>query len=145
MNINNIEPSIWGPSGWTFMHYITLSYPDEPTYQDKTNMKNFFNNVKNVLPCEKCRINFDKHLEKYPLSDDILNSRFDLINWLINIHNEVNIMNNKPVFTYEKAIHKLIHEKPNDCIIVNSRTAVIIISIFLIIALIFVIKCLSRD
>jgi hypothetical protein len=141
----NINPIVWGEHLWKFMHYLTLAYPDNPSIDEQNKFKKFFNMIGDYLPCEKCRINFDKHLEKYPLSDDILNSRFDLINWLINIHNEVNIMNNKPVFTYEKAIHKLIHEKPNDCIIVNSRTAVIIISIFLIIALIFFMKCLSRD
>ena len=32
-----MEPEIWGPHAWQFLHSITLSYPDNPTFEDKNN------------------------------------------------------------------------------------------------------------
>jgi hypothetical protein len=29
---NNLNPKIWGPSGWFFIDSIVLSYPDNPTF-----------------------------------------------------------------------------------------------------------------
>ena len=39
---NSIKPSIWGPHGWKFLHYVSLGYPDSPSYEDKSNYKQFY-------------------------------------------------------------------------------------------------------
>ena len=36
-----MDPEIWGPSAWIFLHTITLNYPNNPTIYDKQNYKNF--------------------------------------------------------------------------------------------------------
>jgi len=77
----------WGPHGWLFLHSITFQYPDNPSLIDKKNYYNFFHSLQFVLPCEKCRSHFSSNLKKYPIQ---LNSRLNLIHWLINIHNNVN-------------------------------------------------------
>ena len=104
MTYKNINPSIWGPPLWIFMHNLTLAYPENPTEDDMDNLYNFFNTIQTVLPCEKCRINFKYHLERTPLSDEILADRVSVIKWLFNIHNEVNISTNKPVMSYDDFI-----------------------------------------
>ena len=74
----NISPRLWGESFWKMMHFVTLSYPDSNqniSEQDKTHVKDFFLSVKNVLPCENCRLHFEQNLEKFPLNDNILSSR----------------------------------------------------------------------
>ena len=38
-----MDPRIWGPPAWTFLHSVTLAYPDNPTETDRTNYKKFFN------------------------------------------------------------------------------------------------------
>ena len=138
MNINNIDPTLWGPSLWTSMHYITFSYPDNPTNNDKQNIKSFFENVGQILPCEKCRINFAKHLSIYPLTDDILNSRYELINWLINIHNEVNKINGKKILSYDEVMK--IYFQKDKCFIINRRFTIISVFVVSIILLIFWVK-----
>jgi len=143
MNVNNISPEEWGPSAWRFMHYITLSYPDNPTNNDKQNMKTFFSSIGSILPCEKCRLNFERHLVIYPLNDDVLSSRFDLVNWLINVHNEVNKMNGKKVLSYDEVMELYLYKKHDNCLIVNTRSAVIIVSIVIIIILIVIMKCIN--
>jgi len=143
MNINNISPDEWGPYAWKFMHYITLAYPDNPSDIDKQNMRAFFSSIGNILPCEKCRLNFLKHTSSIPLNENVLSSRFDLVNWLINIHNEVNKINGKKILSYDEVMETYLYKKNDNCIIVNTRTAVIIISIVIIVILVVVMKCID--
>lgn len=96
-----MNPKIWGPHAWIFLHSITMAYPDCPKEDEKQSIKNFFYNLRSVLPCDKCKINYDNHLAEYPLSNEILNSKSKLINWLIDIHNSVNKLNNKKNMSYD--------------------------------------------
>ena len=41
-----MEPNIWGPSAWIFLHTITLQYPEKPTDDDKKKYYVFFNSLK---------------------------------------------------------------------------------------------------
>ncbi len=113
MPYKNISPTIWGPHLWKFMHYLTLSYPENPTEEDKDNLYNFFLTIQTVLPCEKCRYNFKSHLEKTPLTEEILSDNVKVIKWLFDIHNEVNKSTNKPVLLYDDFI-KLYSSKPSE-------------------------------
>jgi predicted RND superfamily exporter protein len=103
-----MNPSYWGPHAWVFLHCVTMNYPSYPTKNDKDNMKNFFYSLKNVLPCDKCKYNFGTHIKEIPLTDNILSSKKKLINWLIDIHNSVNKMNNKPTLTYDEVVEKMM-------------------------------------
>ncbi len=57
-------PEIWGKYCWTFIHLLTLEYPEFPTQADKENYKEYFESLQKVLPCEKCRNNLETHLKK---------------------------------------------------------------------------------
>ena len=104
MPYKNIDPTIWGPYLWKFMHYLTLAYPDKPTEDDKNNLFNFFDSVKEIIPCEKCRYNFKKHLDLSPLTEEILEDNVEVVKWLYNIHNNVNKSLDKPNLSYEDFI-----------------------------------------
>lgn len=99
-----MDPKIWGPHAWFFLHSITLAYPDNPSMYEKEDIKAFFNTLNKVLPCEVCREHFASHISQNPLTESVLQSKKTLINWLINIHNEVNKMQNKPQMTYDDVI-----------------------------------------
>tara|TARA_Y100000768_G_scaffold388934_1_gene388915 strand:- start:634 stop:1035 length:402 start_codon:yes stop_codon:yes gene_type:complete len=81
------NPKIWGPKAWFFIETIILSYPNNPTTHDKAIFKNFFNNLGNILPCDKCRTNYKQHLSVNPLTNKILYNKDSLLNWIIKIHN----------------------------------------------------------
>jgi hypothetical protein len=99
----NINPSLWGHHMWKSLHYITLSYPDNPSEEIKLMFKDFFINIiYKFLPCEKCRFNYKKHLKELPLTDEILNSRNKFIFWLVDIHNIVNQETGKRTISYEE-------------------------------------------
>lgn len=104
-----MKPEIWGPYAWIFLHSITLEYPDNPTIEDKKNMNNFIQSLKDILPCLKCRVNFRDHLQNNPLDDNALSSKKNLIKWLIDIHNSVNKLNGKEELSYEKSLEKIFN------------------------------------
>ena len=83
----NLEPKIWGPKAWFFLESCVIGYPDRPTHDEKIKFKTLFHSIKDILPCSKCRINYNDHLNKYPLTDKILNNKDELLSWIINIHN----------------------------------------------------------
>ena len=109
-----MNPDIWGPPGWTFLHSITFAYPNNPTDVDKKNFAQFFNSLATVLPCATCSSNYKQNLINDPVENH-LNNKKSLIKWLINVHNKVNIDNNKPTLSYKNVIDnytKLYNNEP---------------------------------
>lgn len=101
--MNNINPILWGPHMWKSLHYITLSYPNNPSNETKNMFKDFFTNIIwQFLPCEKCRYNYIQHLKELPLTDEILSSRNKFIYWLVDIHNIINFETGKRKISYEE-------------------------------------------
>jgi hypothetical protein len=87
-----MHPEIWGPHAWIFLHSISLNYPENPSELDKERYRNFFSNLQYILPCEKCAYNYGIKLKSNPIE---LDSKSELIEWLIKIHNIVNESNGK--------------------------------------------------
>lgn len=108
----NIDPKFWGKHFWATAHYITLSYPNNPTNEEKQSVKDFFEVLKVLLPCAKCRSHYSNNLQINPLTDNILNSKYKLIEWLVNLHNEVNGRTGKKQITVEDAIN--LYTNPNN-------------------------------
>jgi hypothetical protein len=98
-----MDPKIWGPKLWFAIHTIALNYPDNPSYQDKRNHEDFFNNLSHIIPCDKCRLHYKQRLYKYPIINHLDNSD-KLFRYTILLHNDVNEMLNKPTMTYEEVV-----------------------------------------
>jgi len=116
-----VTPNIWGPHGWKFIHYVTLSYPVFPNQENKDNYKKFFIALQHVLPCHKCRKHYKENLEQFPLNDLVLSNNENLVKWGIDLHNYINNLHNKPSISYSDA-YKLfnndfkIENFNNECI-----------------------------
>lgn len=98
-----ITPEIWGPHGWKFLHYLSFGYPDNPTTEQKNYYKTFFLSLQHVLPCSVCAKHYSDNLVRYSL-DDALQNKDSLVRWLIDIHNDVNEMKGKTIYSYDEAI-----------------------------------------
>lgn len=85
----NLNPKIWGPHAWFFLDSIVLSLPNKLNYEQKNIYKNFFTSLQNILPCEACREHYKENFKKYPLTDEILSKKENMIKWLLNVHNNV--------------------------------------------------------
>lgn len=101
-------PDVWGPHGWKFLHYITLGYPNMPRDDDIEKYRNFINYFKEVIPCSICKNHFIEHLEIHQLTDEVLSSRINFVNWGIDMHNEVNKKNNKKVLSYDEGYNEIL-------------------------------------
>ena len=125
-------PNIWGPPAWLFLHSITFNYPKNPSENDKNNYNTFFNSLKYVIPCPICKEHYAKNLLKLPIR---LNTRDDLIRWLIDIHNSVNKSNNKPVLSYQEVYDKYdkLYNQTDDFFNDNKLKICIALAIILII------------
>ena len=84
-----MKPSLWGSHLWYILHIITFDYPDNPTSYDKIAYRDFFTNIKNVLPCKECKKHYNTFITDYPITPH-LDRKSDLVKWLIQIHNFVN-------------------------------------------------------
>ena len=104
-----MNKNIWGPSGWLFMHSISFQYPENPNEEDKNNYRVFFESLKNTIPCPKCREHYSENFKQNPIQ---LNSRDELIQWVIDIHNEVNEKNSKKIYSRQE-VEKLYLSKYN--------------------------------
>jgi predicted GNAT superfamily acetyltransferase len=98
-----VNPNLWGPHGWKFIHYAALGYPNNPTLQEKNNYKFFYNNLQNILPCLKCRVHYAENIKNDPI-DNHLHSNIDLFNWTVDIHNIINREYNKKIYSYDEAL-----------------------------------------
>jgi hypothetical protein len=92
-----------------FLESIALGYPEEPTEDEKEAIKNIIVSLEYLLPCGTCRHHYKQHLIKYLQNnslDSIVEDRYSLITFFIDIHNAVRIQNGQTprtageVFTY---------------------------------------------
>jgi uncharacterized protein YktA (UPF0223 family) len=102
-----MDPKVWGPPAWTFLHSVTLAYPDNPTEVDRNNYKNFFNSLQPVLPCLKCSNNYLTHIQEDPVENHLENKE-SLVKWLVEMHNKVNRLYDKPDVSYDDMLQKYI-------------------------------------
>ena len=98
-----MNPTFWGPHAWIFLHSLTFNFPTNPTNHDKHIYIDFFNSLKEILPCEKCAYNYNKHLEEFPV-ENAVKDRDTLVRWLIKVHNVVNEETGKRTWTYSEVI-----------------------------------------
>jgi len=96
-----MDPKVWGPSLWNFLHICSFNYPKNPTRDDIMNHNNFLNSLKYIIPCANCQTHYSEYLNKHPPK---LNSQMDFITWVIDLHNDVNKRNNKKIYSYDESL-----------------------------------------
>jgi len=84
-----------GRSTWRFFHTMMARYPEEPTEEEQETLRSFVYLFSRLYPCGECAAHFQQHLKKYPPQ---VSSRSAAAGWACFIHNEINVMLEKPVF-----------------------------------------------
>jgi mitochondrial FAD-linked sulfhydryl oxidase len=98
-----MDPGIWGPSTWMFLHLISISYPEKVNEEHIKKNKNFINAFKEIIPCKKCKNHFKTYLENENL-DENLKSRNNYMKFIWRMHNNANSITDKPTMDFEKFI-----------------------------------------
>ena len=100
-----LDPQIWGPHYWFFLHTIALSYPTKANDITKKIYYTFIHNLPLFLPIDEIGNSFSKLLDKYPVKP-YLDSRKSFIKWMHFIHNKINVSLNKPEISLDEAMKK---------------------------------------
>ena len=96
-----MDPQLWGPHLWYFLHTISFQFPIKPTWTEKKEMTDFLVALQYILPCEHCRFHYKNYLLDYPPT---LENQTQFIMWMINLHNNINTRLGKPTKTYEEVL-----------------------------------------
>jgi len=75
-----IDPKYWGPSGWKILHRLSFMF------SDIEEAHNFFISLEYLLPCPKCRYNYNRHISSVKFPVDLR----DIPLWVYKIHNKIN-------------------------------------------------------
>jgi hypothetical protein len=109
-----LDPSIWGPKFWFFLHTLAMSYPHHPNEVTRKKYYDLIQNLPLFIPIELIASDFSKLLDKYPVSP-YLDSRDSFIRWMHFIHNKINEKLEKPKISLNEFYIKYYEEyKPKN-------------------------------
>jgi hypothetical protein len=109
-----LDPKVWGPHYWFFLHTVAMCYPHRPNTITKKKYYDFIHNLPLFIPIENIASHFSQLLDQYPVSP-YLDSRDAFIRWMHFIHNKINQRLEKPHISLSKFYeHYYEQYKPND-------------------------------
>ncbi|NDA89454.1 MAG: hypothetical protein EBY20_00860 [Alphaproteobacteria bacterium] len=109
-----LDPKVWGPHYWFFLHTVAMCYPHRPNTITKKKYYEFIHNIPMFIPIENIASYFSQLLDQYPVSP-YLDSRDAFIRWMHFIHNKINQRLEKPSISLSKFYENYYEQyKPND-------------------------------
>lgn len=84
-----LDPTIWGPHYWFFLHTLAFCYPIKPTDPVKKRYYELLQNFDLYIPHPQVASYYRSLLHLYPLKP-YLDKKEDLVKWVWYIHNKVN-------------------------------------------------------
>jgi hypothetical protein len=90
-----LDPTVWGPHYWFFLHTIALTYPHYPNSVTKKKYYEFIKSLPLFIPVEKIASEFSQLLECFPVVP-YLDNRDSFVRWIHFIHNKINEKLEKP-------------------------------------------------
>jgi hypothetical protein len=97
----NLDPTVWGPHYWFFLHTAVFTYPINPTDAVKKRYYELLHNFDMYIPHKKVASYYRHLLTIYPLKP-YLDKKEDLVKWVWYIHNKVNDKLEKKRITLEE-------------------------------------------
>lgn len=104
-----LDPKIWGPHYWFFIHTVAMTYPIRPNAVTKKKYYEFIQNLPLFIPVESISGEFSKLIDKYPVTP-YLDNRESLIRWTHFIHNKINQKLEKPQISLSEFYIKYYEE-----------------------------------
>jgi len=101
LNTHHLDPRIWGPTFWFFLHLLTLGYPEHPNAVTKKKYYDFIQNIPVFIPVDGMSKDFLLLLDQYPITP-YLDSQESFVKWMVFIHNNINKKLEKPEITLDE-------------------------------------------
>ncbi len=84
-----LDPKVWGPHYWFFLHTVAMTYPHHPNAVTKKKYYEFVQNIPLFIPVEEISKEFEKLIDVYPITP-YLDNRDSFVRWMHFIHNKIN-------------------------------------------------------
>jgi hypothetical protein len=104
-----LDPKVWGPHYWFFLHTIAMTYPHYPSTVTKKKYYEFIQNLPLFIPVEEISSEFSKLIDKYPITP-YLDNRDSFVRWMHFIHNKINEKLEKPTISLNDFFVKYYNE-----------------------------------
>jgi hypothetical protein len=104
-----LDPKVWGPHYWFFLHTLAMTYPHHPNTVTKKKYYEFIQNLPLFLPVEEISGEFSKLIDTYPITP-YLDNRDSFVRWIHFIHNKINEKLEKPQITLNEFFVKYYNE-----------------------------------
>lgn len=88
-----LDPNIWGPHYWFFLHTVSVTYPETPNDVTKRKYYDLIQNLPLFLPSGGAKL--AEIIDQYPVTP-YLDSRESFVRWVVFIHNKYNVWLGKP-------------------------------------------------
>jgi len=108
-----LDPKIWGPHYWFFLHTLAMTYPHYPNAVTKKKYYEFVQNLPLFIPIEQISGEFSVLLDKYPVTS-YLDNRESFVRWMHFIHNKINQKLEKPEINLNEFYIKYYEEYKAD-------------------------------
>lgn len=95
---NYLNPKIWGPHYWFFLHTLAMTYPHHPNTVTKKKYYEFIQNLPLFIPVQEISTEMEKLIENYPITP-YLDNRDSFVRWTHFIHNKINEKIEKPTIS----------------------------------------------
>ena len=93
-----LDPKIWGPHYWFFLHTVAMTYPNHPNSVTKKKYYEFIQNLPLFIPVEQISKEFEKLIDIYSITP-YLDNRESFVRWTHFIHNKINEKIEKPTIS----------------------------------------------
>ena len=91
---------VWGPYIWRLLHCFTMRIKDEYFIEERKNIINYITSICDNLPCPNCSLHSTQYLKKHNFK--FIKNKDNLIQIILNLHNDVNKRTNKEYFKKEQ-------------------------------------------
>jgi FAD-linked sulfhydryl oxidase len=98
------DPKKWGPHLWYYLHTAAMNYPLSPSPEQQKGMLDWLCSLKWTIPCKNCSNHYGSYIEEHKKElPSVCASQEKLFDFLVTIHNKVNVRSGKPTISVEDA------------------------------------------
>lgn len=136
---DHLDPNVWGPHFWFFLHTVAYCYPETPNEFTRRKYYDLIQNMPLFLPNPEIATKFSQILDKYPVTP-YLKCRESFVRWTIYIHNAINRSLDKPEWELLDALEQYLHHYENPLFLKTqqvyfTRQSILFVCIFTLVLL----------
>jgi hypothetical protein len=109
LNPDKMNPEVWGPPMWMFLHTLAFGYPDTPTATTKRKYYDLIQNLPLFIPNSEMGNRFSQMLDAHPVTP-YLDNRDSFMRWVHYIHNKINRLLGKEEISFYRSLD-VFHEE----------------------------------